>query len=127
MAVIIPRFEPIVGPNGGEDALVIIWGPIGDADTCAAVQRPDLADRSVQVEGTFAAATITFQGSNDATTGDGLTGNFRALRDPSGSTLTFSAADIRQTMEATRWIRPATVGGSGSAVTVTVSARRSHR
>jgi hypothetical protein len=125
MAVIIPTFTPIYGPNGGIDALMIQWGPIGDTDACTPVQRPDLADKSVQFEGTFAGATVVFQGSNNSTTG--LDGNFETLNDPTGVALSAAAAKIKQVGEATLWIMPATSGGSGSAVTVTVMARRSLR
>jgi hypothetical protein len=125
MAVISPNFTSISGPNGGTDALIIKWGPIGDADTCAPVQRPDLADRTVQVEGTFAGATVAVQGSNDSTTG--LDGNFRDLNDPVGVALHFTAQAIKQTMEATLWIKPSTSGGSGSSLTVTAMCRRSFR
>src|ERR1700719_2010177 len=116
MAVIIPQFTPISGPNGGVDALIVTWGPIGDSDTCMPVQRPDLADRTWQVEGTFGGATIAVQGSNNSTTG--LDGNFRDLNDPVGVALHFTAAAIKQTMEATLWIKPSTSGGSGSSLTV---------
>ena len=129
MAVIIPQFTPISGPNGGVDALIITWGsntsPIGDTDTCAPVQRPDLADRTWQVEGTFAGATVAVQGSNDSTTG--TDGHFRDLNDPVGVALHFTAQAIKQTMEATLWIKPSTSGGSGSALIVTAMCRRSFR
>jgi hypothetical protein len=125
MAVITPTFANIVGSTGGIDAVIIKWGPIGDSDTCAPVQRPDIADRSIQVEGTFGGATIAMEGSNDSTTG--LDGNFRTLRDPVGVALNFIAADIRQTMEATLWIKAVTSGGAGSSLTVTAMCRRSFR
>jgi hypothetical protein len=125
MAVITPKFTSIVGPNGGVDAIITTWGPIGDADTCLPMQRPDYADKSIQVEGTFAGATIVIEGSNDSTTG--LDGHFRPLRNPEGVVLNFIAGDIQQTQEATLWFTPVTSGGAGSSLTVTAMCRRSFR
>lgn len=125
MATITPTFAKVRGPSGGIDAVIATWANIGDADTCVGVKRPDLADRSVQAEGTFGGATITMQGSNNSTTGSD--GNWETLTVPSGTNVTFAAAGIKQVTEATGWIRPSTAGGSGSSITVTMCARRSMR
>lgn len=128
MAVITPTFTNIVGPTGGVDALIIKWGPIGDSDTCVGVKRPDLADRSFQVEGTFNGATIQCQGSNDSIDGSNGSGNWRQLSNPSGTAIGISTSGaIQQVTEATLWIRPSTSGGTSSSLTVTVCARRSVR
>jgi hypothetical protein len=59
MATIVPTFSKIRGPAGGVDAVVASWTPLAAAgDTGQALQRTDLADRSVQVTGAFAGATI---------------------------------------------------------------------
>src|SRR5258706_546045 len=60
MATILPTFSKIRGPAGGVDAVVTTWTPLAAAgDIGQPLQRTDLADRSVQVTGTFAgAATI---------------------------------------------------------------------
>ncbi len=125
MAVISPTFRKLRGPSGGIDAVVITWANVGDADTCKAVSRPDLADKSVQVEGTFGGATMKLQGSNDSTTGSD--GNFETLNDPTGNAISLTSAGLKQVTEATAWIKPATSGGTGSSLTVTVLARRSLR
>jgi hypothetical protein len=125
MGVITPTFTKNRGPTGGIDAVIIKWSSIGDSDTCTPVQRPDLADRSFQVEGTFGGATMALQGSNDSTTGSD--GHFETLTNPVGTAATQSSAGVMQITEATRWIMPKTSGGSGSSLTVTVCARRSMR
>src|SRR5258708_12295882 len=66
MTTIVPTFSKIRGPAGGVDALVTTWTPLAAAsDVGQPLQRTDLADRSVQVTGTFAGATIVLEGSND--------------------------------------------------------------
>lgn len=125
MAVVSPTFTKRRGQAGGIDAVKITWTGIGDADTCKPVSRPDLADRSVQVEGTFGGATIVLQGSNDATSNSD--GNYRTLNDPAAAAISLTSAGIKQVTEATDWIKPATSGGTGSSITVTVLARRSVR
>src|SRR5216683_537805 len=68
MTTIVPTFSKIRGPAGGVDAIVATWTPLAaSGDLGQALQRTDLADRSVQVTGTFAGATVVFEGSNDGT------------------------------------------------------------
>lgn len=127
MAVITPAFSKVRGPSGGIDAVIIKWGPMTNGDTCVPVLRPDLADKSFQVEGSaFGGASMSMTGSNDSTTGSD--GHFEILSIPSGTAATISTAGaIVQITEATRWIAPAISGGAGSSLTATVCARRSMR
>jgi hypothetical protein len=79
MATIVPTFSKIRGPAGGVDAVVTTWTPLAAAgDVGQPLQRTDLADRSIQVTGTFAGATIVLEGSNDGA-------NYFTLSNPAGT------------------------------------------
>jgi hypothetical protein len=121
MTTIIPAFSKLRGPAGGIDALVVTWTPLAAAgDVGQALQRADLSDRSVQVAGTFAGATLVVEGSNDGV-------NYFTLPNPSGSALSFTAAGLMQFNVPTAWIRPRVTAGSGATLTVTLAARRAYR
>lgn len=112
MATITPTIVPVTDP-GVKSVYIVTWAAIGDADTCTAVPMSGASDRSVQITGTFGAATILLQGSNDGT-------NFVVLTDPQGNAISKTTAAIEQISEITRYIKPSTSGGTGSAITVTV-------
>jgi hypothetical protein len=105
-------------PQGAQSVVKASWA-LGNADTGVAIDRTDFADRSVQVEGTFGAATVTIQGSNDGT-------NWETLRDPQGVALSFTSAGLKQILETTLYIRPVSSGGTGTALTVTLVGRKIH-
>ena len=121
MATIIPTFSKIRGPSGGIDAVVVNWTPLAaSGDIGQAVQRVDISDRSVQVTGTFAGATIVFEGSNDGV-------NYFTLSNPAGTALSFTAAGFIQVNQPAAWVRPRVTAGSGASLTVTLTARRTMR
>jgi len=121
MATIVPTFAKIRGPAGGVDAIVVAWTPLAaSGDLGQPLQRTDLSDRSVQMTGTFAGATLVFEGSNDGV-------NYFTLSNPAGSALSFTAAGLMQITEATAWVRPRVTAGSGATLTVTLAARRTLR
>jgi hypothetical protein len=121
MATIVPTFSKIRGPSGGVDAIVATWTPLAAAgDIGQALQRTDLADRSVQVTGTFAASTIVLEGSNDGI-------NYFTLSTPSGAAVSFTAAGLLQVNQPTAWVRPRITVGSGASLTATLTARRTLR
>ena len=118
MATILPTFSKIRGPAGGIDAIVATWTPLAAAgDIGQALQRTDLADRSVEVTGSFAAGTIVLEGSNDGI-------NYFTLSTPSGAALSFTAASLMQVNQPTAWVRPRVTVGSGASLTLTLIARR---
>lgn len=134
MTVVNPTFTKIRGPSGGIDAVLITWAGLLNGDTGAAVQRPDLADRSIQYEGTFGAGgSGTLEGSNDSVNGSGdgsaAGGHFEALSTPaSASAIAITSAGVNQVTEATRWIRPHVTAGDGTtSLTAMVCMRRSMR
>jgi hypothetical protein len=102
--------------QGAQSVALASWA-LGNADTGVAIEMTDWSDRSVQVEGTFGAATVVIQGSNDGA-------NFETLRDPQGVALSFTSSGLKQVLETTRFIRPASSGGTATAVTVTMVMRK---
>src|ERR1700746_547580 len=121
MATIVPTFSKIRGPAGGIDAMIITWAPFAAAgDVGQPLQRIDLADRSVQVTGTFAASTIVLEGSNDGI-------NYFTLSNPAGAALSFTAAVLIHVNLPTSWVRPRVTVGSGASLVVTLTARRTLR
>lgn len=112
MSVITPTISTVLDP-GVFKVAVATWTPIGDADTCTAIPMSGSSDRSVQITGTFGSATIVIQGSNDGT-------NYAPLTDPQGNAISKTSAAIEQISELTRYIKPTTSGGTGSAITVSL-------
>lgn len=93
-------------------AILITYTGISEADlTPAPFELPEYGNRSVQVAGTFNGGTLTVEGSNDGT-------NWAALTDPQGNSLAFTAAQIEQIQEITRFVRPRVSAGAGVALTV---------
>jgi hypothetical protein len=121
MATIIPTFSKIRGPSGGIDAVVVNWTPLANSgDIGQAIQRVDVSDRAVQVTGTFAGATIVFEGSNDGV-------NYFTLSNPVGTALSLTAAGLMQVNQPAAWMRPHVTAGSGASLTVTLTGRRTLR
>lgn len=102
--------------DGGADALIITWTPLGVGDDGAGVTRSSAADRTVQVIGTAAGATLTFQGSNNGT-------DWATLHDPQGNDLAFTSVGIKAISEATYYVRPIVSGGAGTSFTVILFAK----
>ncbi len=102
--------------EGGADALIITWTPLTTGDDGTGVTRSSAADRTVQVIGTAAGATLTFQGSNDGT-------NWATLHDPQGNDLAFTATGIKAISEATYYVRPLVAGGAGTSLTCILFAK----
>jgi hypothetical protein len=111
--------------DGGKQAFrILTWEGITTTDTVGeAFPGAAYPDKSVQVQGTFAAvATIVIQGCNEATPT-----NWHTLADPQGNPLSFTAAGLEAVLENTRWIRPALAsGGDGTTdidVTIMIAGR----
>ncbi len=103
--------------DGGVDSLIISWGAFTtNGDVGEAVTRSAAADRSVQVIGTAAGGTLSFQGSNDGT-------NWQTLHDPQGNLLDFTGEGIKAISEATYYVRPSLTGGAGTSMTCVLFAK----
>jgi hypothetical protein len=100
----------------GRDAWQVRWASMGNADTGTVIEMPQMSDRSVQIDGTFASATVVMEGSNDGT-------NFFTLTDGQGNAISKTTASLEQIAEFTRYLRASTSGGAGSTLNVTVFGR----
>lgn len=85
-------------------------GETGDALTFAA----GFPDRSFQVAGSFFGATVTLEGTNDGT-------NWVTLTDPLGNAISFTAAGIKQVLEATWRVRAKVTGGNSGGTTALIA------
>ena len=91
------------------------WEALGDADDGAPVSLGYASDITIQAIGTFGGATVRLQGSNDGT-------NWHNMTQKGGTTaLGFTAAGVHSINEMPAYIRPATVGGTGTDVDVIVA------
>lgn len=116
MALIPPLVKRAL--QGAMSIASVTWN-LGDADTGIEVQLSDFTNRSIQVAGTFASATVTIQGSNDGA-------NWETLRDPQGVALTFAASGLKNITEQTVYVRAISSGGTGASITVTMFGRQVH-
>lgn len=96
----------------------ILWETLTNGDTGSPLLCPHLADKSIQVTGTFGSGgTVVLEGSNDGS-------NWETLNDPQGTAISFTAAGMYQVLENTKMIRPSVTAGDGTTdldVTMVVS------
>ena len=116
MATITPTYSNVSAR--GRDAVRLLWSPIATVDTLTGISiGGDRSIRgSVQFGGTFGAATVKLQVSNDGTT-------YFDMKDVSGTAISATAAGLFEFQTAAVYLRPAISGGTGDAVTVTVALR----
>ena len=87
----------------------IKWLNLKNGDEGTSVASPGLADKSIQVTGTFGSGgKVVIEGSND----DGVTWN--TINDPQGSDLDFTLGDIRAILPNVEDIRPRVSAGDGT-------------
>ena len=72
------------------------------SETGTAVAVPQFPDMTVQVSGTFAAGTVTIEGSCDPSGA----ANFVGLDDVSKTAISFTADGIAAILENSYWVRP---------------------
>jgi hypothetical protein len=111
MSVISPTISAIKAYE--ENTNIVEWTPVTEADTCAPVEMPGFTVRSIQIDGTFGGATVTFQGSNNGTT-------YATLSDPQGNAISKTSAAIEQVEEVTRYVKPVLAGGSSTSLKMTL-------
>lgn len=112
--------QPSIAKGGDDSIQTYTWALTGTNDGAPA-QLPEWADRSVQVGisgDTFNAGTVIIEGSNDGVT-------WTTLRDPASNALSFTAAGLKQVLEATLYIRPR-ASVSVTAVSVIMMLRRAN-
>ena len=114
MATIAPTTDKTIQTVYGM-AYLTVW-PLGDNDDGVPTPRAISSDRSVQVEGTFAGASVVIEGSNDGGA------HYHTLTDPLGNALSFTSAAIKQVQEVVQLLRPRSSGGSGAALVISLVA-----
>lgn len=93
----------------GESYLRTQWTGLLNGDDGSPFPNVSLADRSVQVKGTFGAGgTVVIEGSNDGGT------TYNTLVDQGGTALSFTAAGIKQIRDLPGLIRPRVTAGDGT-------------
>ena len=85
------------------------WANIGQGDTPSSMSIPGAADKSIQFTGTFSGATVTVQGSNEASPS-----NWAILTDAQGNSLSFTDVGLESVTEMTTHIRLSVTGGDVS-------------
>ncbi len=107
-----------------QGALLVTWGPMANGDVGVPYSSPHMADKSVQVSGTFGAGgNLRIEGSNQQgfdSSGNALTPTYATLNDPQGTALNFTAAGIKAILENTNLVRPNVTAGDGT-TSLTVS------
>lgn len=112
MAVIIPT-ETDVSPKSDGSAILVVWTPVTQADSCRAVEYPKHNDKSIYVSGTFGGASVALHGSNDRT-------NFAALNTPASVAIAITAESVKAVLENTVQVKPVATGGAGQSITVSM-------
>ena len=80
----------------------------------SAFPAQDFIHKSIQADGTFGGATVSFDGSNDGV-------NFYPLPDLGNTAIALIAAGLKQSMNVSAWIRPRlSVVGVGATIVVCV-------
>ena len=100
--------------NSLNGAILVSWA-LGNADTGTPFAIPFAAEIAFQVTGTFGAATVTLQGSNDGTNWHPLT-----RKGAGTNNLAFTSANLQNAWENPAYIRAISSGGTGTAVNAIV-------
>ncbi len=97
-------------------AIVLTWEALGNADSGTAFAVPFKTSITMQAIGTFGAATVTLQGSNDGT-------NWAPLqwKGKTATALALTSAGIAEAVECPAYIRPTTTGGTGTDIDVIIA------
>lgn len=118
MAAIKPTLTTVGRKDGS--CYMVAWLAVTEADTCVAMDFPDLADKSIHVSGTFGGATVTVLGSNnDFATAGG------ALRGPDSVALSMAVETVKQILENPKQIKPVAAGGTGQSLNIYILAKQS--
>ena len=123
MATINPTRVAINGAYGSgiDDSVIkVVWSPVTENDTCAAIALPAFSDKSVHFYGTFGGATVVLKGSNNA----GAT--YVGLKDPSSTAISATSEKINAVLENTELVQPVASGGSGQSLSIALVCRLSN-
>lgn len=95
---------------------IVTWANLGDAETGGAANTDGRSDYTITASGTFAAATVTMEGSNDNT-------NWFPMTDFLGAAMTFAVAGMKTVGTSPFYVRARTSGGAGSDLTVILAGK----
>jgi hypothetical protein len=114
--------QPVTPLLVGSQVYTYTAAAMANGDTTAVLEITDFADKTVTFVGTFGAGgSVTLEGSND-------NANWFALKDPSSSAITKTAAGISAVLEHPRYIRGHVTAGDGTtALVMILMARRGFR
>lgn len=111
MATVQPTF---VKQRDENNVLIVKW-VLANGDVGAPVSKPEYADRSVQVFGTFGTGgTLILQGSNEGDDSQSAPTTYATLTDQGGTNLSFTGAGLKQVLQNTNWVRPNCSAGDGT-------------
>ncbi len=110
MSVIPLVSTELVGSDGQVHGYKIIWPNMTTGDTGQPFANIDLADKSVQVFGTFGGGTLFVEGSNDDQA------DWAVLNNPQGVPLAYTVPAMLEVTEISQFIRPRAVGVSSVSV-----------
>jgi len=97
----------ILGRKGDREWL---WTSLTQAETPEVAVNSGLADAHVQVNEESGTATLTLEGTDLDTVGDGVPVQFEGLLDAAGSAISFTADGRAQLQSIPKWIRPVITG-----------------
>jgi hypothetical protein len=96
-----------IKPTTTPQACVASWSNLRLNDTASVINMAQYADKSIQVHGTFAGATLRLVGSNDGN-------NWFVLTDAQGVDIDITQPDIKFVSEVTLYIKPQVIGGDAT-------------
>lgn len=107
--------QPALGEFDG--TAVFRWADLANGDAGLALAGGRLADRTVQVFGTFGSGGKAFiEGSNDGE-------HWATLTDPQGNALELTASKVEAISEAVQYLRPRVTGDGSTSLTILLFAR----
>lgn len=109
MAVIQPTITNVGRMDGS--CKLAVW-VLASGDTAAALEVPDLADKSLHAYGTFGGGTVTLLGANNKTQANGI-----GLRAPDSTAISFTSDGLKQVLENANQVWPVLTGGAAGSVT----------
>lgn len=114
--------QAVTGLLVGTQVFTYTSAAMANGDTSAPISIPDLADKTVTFTGTFGTGgSVTLEGSNDNT-------NWFALKDPSSTAITKTAAGMSAVLEHPLFLRGRVTAGDGAtALIMIIMARRGSR
>ncbi len=93
------------------------WLNVTEGDTPQPVECPAVADKSVEISGTFGGGAVSLQGSNGGSV-------YSALTDFDGSAITLSAAGLKPVRENPRFLKPNTPSGVSVSLNIYVIGKK---